>query len=267
MMPFYDDWVRIVLAACVAFIVAFVTTPGVKRFAEHVGAIDVPKDGRRVHDHPIPRMGGLAIFMGFVLSVLLFVNMSLPVMGMLLGAVIIAVLGAVDDIVSLRPLVKLAGQILAAVVAIRCGLVFDTISNPNFFSQDAFIQIFNHVDGFEYRGEGSMKAWVTRIVVNHALKALRGSGRLVFVDDVPDAPEEEDFSVPPIPAAEIQKLIQALPDGYRAVFNLFVFEKKSHKEIAALLGIKEDSSASQFFRARALLARQIKTYIKEHDNG
>lgn len=133
--------------------------------------------------------------------------------------------------------------------------------------QDAFIQIFNHVDGFEYRGEGSMKAWVTRIVVNHALKALRHSGKLVFVDDMPDAPEPEDFSVPPIPAAEIQKLIQALPDGYRAVFNLFVFEKKSHKEIAALLGIKEDSSASQFFRARALLAKQIKTYIKEHDNG
>ena len=141
MIPTFDDWVRIALAAVVAFIVAYVTTPPVKRFAERVGAIDVPKDGRRVHDHPIPRMGGLAIFMGFVLSVLLFVNMSLPVLGMLLGAVIIAVMGAVDDIVSLKPLVKLAGQVLAALAAIRCGLVFDTISNPNFFSQTAFIQI------------------------------------------------------------------------------------------------------------------------------
>ncbi|MBR4550295.1 MAG: undecaprenyl/decaprenyl-phosphate alpha-N-acetylglucosaminyl 1-phosphate transferase [Oscillospiraceae bacterium] len=141
MIPTFDDWVRIGLAAAVAFIVAYVTTPPVKRFAEHVGAIDVPKDGRRVHDHPIPRMGGLAIFMGFVLSVLLFVNMSMPVLGLLLGAVIIAVLGAVDDIVSLKPLVKLAGQILAAVVAIRCGLVFDTISNPNLFSQTTFIQV------------------------------------------------------------------------------------------------------------------------------
>ena len=141
MIPTFDDWVRIALAAGVAFIVAYVTTPPVKRFAERVGAIDVPKDGRRVHDHPIPRMGGLAIFMGFVLSVLLFVNMSLPVLGMLLGAVIIAVMGAVDDIVSLKPLVKLAGQVLAALAAIRCGLVFDTISNPNFFSQTTFIQI------------------------------------------------------------------------------------------------------------------------------
>lgn len=133
--------------------------------------------------------------------------------------------------------------------------------------QESFIQIFNHLDGFEYRGEGSVKAWVTRIVVNHALKALRSSGKLVFVDDLPDAPEEEDFSVPPIPAAEIQKLIQALPNGYRTVFNLFVFEKKSHKEIAGMLGIKEDSSASQYFRARAILAKQIKMYIKAHDNG
>ena len=141
MIPTSDDWVRIVLAALVAFVVAYVTTPPVKRFAEHVGAIDVPKDERRVHDHPIPRMGGLAIFMGFVLSVLLFVNISTPVMGLLLGAVIIAVMGAVDDIVSLKPLVKLAGQILAAVAAIRCGIVFDTISNPNFLSQDTFIQI------------------------------------------------------------------------------------------------------------------------------
>ena len=141
MLPQYHDWIRAGLAAMTAFLVAFLMTPPVKRFAEHVGAIDVPKDGRRVHDHPIPRMGGLAIFMGFVLSVLLFVNMSTPVMGMLLGAVIIAVMGAVDDIISLKPLVKLAGQIVAAVVAIRCGIVFDTISNPNVFSQDAFIQV------------------------------------------------------------------------------------------------------------------------------
>ena len=60
-------------------------------------------------------------------------------------------------------------------------------------------------------------------------------------------------------------MIKALPDGYRTVFNLFVFEKKSHREIASMLGIKEDSSASQFFRARALLAKNIKNYLKEHD--
>ena len=133
--------------------------------------------------------------------------------------------------------------------------------------QESFIQIFSHLDGFDFRGEGSVRAWVRRIVVNHALKALRGSGRLVFVDDVPDAPEEEPSALPNVPAAVVQEMICALPDGYRTVFNLFVFEKKSHREIAELLGIKEDSSASQFFRARALLAKNIKQYMKQHDNG
>lgn len=133
--------------------------------------------------------------------------------------------------------------------------------------QEAFIQIFSHLEGFEYRGEGSVRAWVTRIVVNHSLKALRSSGKLVFVDDVPDAPEEEPGGLPQVPAAVIQEMICALPAGYRTVFNLFVFEKKSHREIADILGIKEDSSASQFFRARALLAKNIKQYMKQHDNG
>ena len=129
MIASMELWVRLLLAAALAFIVSFLATPPVKRFAEMVGAIDVPKDARRIHDHPIPRMGGLAIFLGFVISVLLFVDMSTKVTGILLGAVIIAVMGAVDDIVSLNPWVKLVGQILAAAVAIRCGLVFQVVSN------------------------------------------------------------------------------------------------------------------------------------------
>ena len=125
----------------VAFLVCYFMTPPVKRFAENVGAIDVPKDDRRVHNHPIPRMGGLAIFVGFVLSVLIFVNMSMQVMGLLLGAIIIAVMGALDDILCLNPWIKLGGQFLAALVAIRCGIVFDAISNPGFHDADTTIQL------------------------------------------------------------------------------------------------------------------------------
>lgn len=131
--------------------------------------------------------------------------------------------------------------------------------------QDAFIRMIDAADRFEYRGEGCLKSWACRIVVNGALKTLRGQGKLQYVEDLPDVPEEEDVPVQKVPAAVLQRLIQELPDGYRTVFNLYVFEKKSHREIAGLLGIKEDSSASQFFRARALLARQIKTYLKEHE--
>ncbi len=129
MFPYLALWERLLLAAAVAFAIAFLTTPPVKRFAESIGAIDVPKDERRVHNHPIPRMGGLAIFLGFVLSMLLFVDMSTQIIGLLLGTVIIAVMGALDDIVNLNAWVKLAGQIVAAGVAIRCGIVVDAISN------------------------------------------------------------------------------------------------------------------------------------------
>lgn len=131
--------------------------------------------------------------------------------------------------------------------------------------QDAFVKIFQGLDGFEYRGEGSVRAWVTRIVVNGSLKSLRKGSRLNFVDDVPDIPEDDEPSLPQVPPSVVQEMIKALPDGYRTVFNLYVFEKKSHREIASLLGIKEDSSASQFFRARALLAKNIKNYLKEHE--
>ena len=129
MFPYLALWERLLLAAAVAFAIAFLTTPPVKRFAESIGAIDVPKDERREHNHPIPRMGGLAIFLGFVLSMLLFVDMSTQIVGLLLGTVIIAVMGALDDIVNLNAWVKLAGQIVAAGVAIRCGIVVDAISN------------------------------------------------------------------------------------------------------------------------------------------
>ena len=95
MFPNLALWLRLLLALTAAFVISFIMTPPVKRFAELVGAIDIPKDERRVHNHPIPRMGGLAIFLGFVISLLLFVPMSTQVMGMLLGAVIIAVMGAV----------------------------------------------------------------------------------------------------------------------------------------------------------------------------
>lgn len=134
-------WLRVLLSFAVAMIISLFMTPPVKGFAEKVGAIDVPKDGRRVHDHPIPRMGGVAIFMGFVISALLFVSFTTQVIGLLLGALIIAVMGAVDDIVNLKPWIKFSIQIIAALVAIRCGIMFTAVSNPNFRSDIGTIPI------------------------------------------------------------------------------------------------------------------------------
>ena len=141
MLPVIDEWPKLLMAFIVSLVISFIMTPPVKSFAEKVGAIDVPQDDRRVHDHPIPRMGGLAIFMGFVLSLIIFVPMSTKVSGLLMGAVIIAVMGGVDDIVTLNPWIKLAGQVLAAYVCIRSGIVFDEISNINIFAESTYVEV------------------------------------------------------------------------------------------------------------------------------
>ena len=125
-------------ALLVALVVALVSTPVVKSLAARVGAVDVPRDGRRMHDHPIPRMGGLAIFLGFLLSTLLFAELTPQLRGMLLGASVIVVLGIFDDIYALSALPKLFVQIAAALIAVFSGNVIETLSNPNIFSADPY---------------------------------------------------------------------------------------------------------------------------------
>lgn len=129
--------------------------------------------------------------------------------------------------------------------------------------QTSFVKILSSLDRFQYRGAGSLKAWMSRIVVNESLKFLHagkkaGDFKEEFSRDMDQADEEPQ--VDDIPAKELQRMIRELPDGYRSVFNLYVFEEKSHKEIGQMLGITESTSASQFHRARNMLARKIKEY-------
>ena len=128
----------IVAAFAAAGVLSYFFTPPVKRFAQKIGAIDVPKDNRRMHDHPIPRMGGLAIFLGFLLSVLLFAEITPQLRGMLLGAVVIVILGIFDDIYALSAKLKFAVQIGAALIAVLMGNQIDYLSNPNIFSSDPY---------------------------------------------------------------------------------------------------------------------------------
>ena len=121
-----------------AAVVAFITTPVVRSLAFKVGAVDVPRDNRRMHKHPIPRMGGLAIFFGFILSVLLFLPLTTQLRGMLLGAVVIVILGIFDDIYALSAKLKFAVQIGAALIAVLMGNQIDYLSNPNIFSSDPY---------------------------------------------------------------------------------------------------------------------------------
>ena len=130
MLAFENLTITLLVAMGVALVLCLLATPPVKWFAEKVGAIDVPKDDRRVHATPIPRLGGLAIFIAFVISVVIFADISFGTQGILLGSVIIVIVGVVDDIVPLKPWQKFAAQILAALVAILHGVVIDFVSNP-----------------------------------------------------------------------------------------------------------------------------------------
>ncbi|WP_370900790.1 RNA polymerase sigma factor [Chryseobacterium gossypii] len=129
--------------------------------------------------------------------------------------------------------------------------------------QNSFIKMFRSINDFEYRGDGSLKAWITRIVVNESLQYIkrRSDFRILEeVSEIPDIQDEEEPSLEEISQNTIMKIIRSLPEGYRTVFNLYVFEKKSHKEIAGLLGIAENTSASQFHRAKAMLVQKVKEY-------
>ena len=128
-----DIW-YVLLALLAAAIISCLATPLVKVLSVKYGAVDVPKDGRRMHDHPIPRMGGLAIFLGFTASMLIFVVMDTAKKGMLAGAVIIVILGVLDDKYSLPARPKLLVQIIAALVAVLAGNRIEVLSNPNIFS-------------------------------------------------------------------------------------------------------------------------------------
>lgn len=134
-------FIQLILTLTVALLAAFVLTPPVKHLAYRIGAIDVPKDDRRMHDQPIPRLGGLAIFGGFILSVLLFVEITVQLRGILIGSLMIILLGVFDDIYSLPALPKLGVQVAAALVAILHGNIIRFLSNPNVFSAATYVDL------------------------------------------------------------------------------------------------------------------------------
>ncbi|MBQ6987455.1 MAG: undecaprenyl/decaprenyl-phosphate alpha-N-acetylglucosaminyl 1-phosphate transferase, partial [Oscillibacter sp.] len=128
----------VLIALLVAMVVSFLMTPVVRSFAYKVGAIDVPRDARRMHTVPIPRLGGLAIFSGFMISTLLFVAMTPEMKSVLLGAVVIVVLGVIDDSMSLPAALKFVVQIGAALIPTLHGVTIRVFSNPNIFSDDLY---------------------------------------------------------------------------------------------------------------------------------
>ena len=128
--------------------------------------------------------------------------------------------------------------------------------------QEGFLRIFQNINSF--RQQGSFEGWMKRIMVNHALNQHKKSRKSPFFEDVDEVSESELLTFQddqevnsPVPPEKLLELIQSLPEGYRMVFNLYVFEDYSHKEIASSLNITENTSKTQLMKARRHLKKKI----------
>lgn len=152
-------WGDITIAFLLAFITAYVITPYTIRLAHKVGALDVPKDSRKIHKGVMPRLGGLSVITGFILSVIYLLivlsfeksidlfgvdNYGIKLLGFLGGIILLGIFCFIDDLKGIPALVKLAGQILAAIVVVCSGLVIDKISIGNIaaFNNPIFLKVF-----------------------------------------------------------------------------------------------------------------------------
>jgi len=138
--------------------------------------------------------------------------------------------------------------------------------------QDGFMKVFSNIGSF--RGEGSLEGWIRRIMVNTALtafKATRKQGFATDIDEMEDHLAQDDGAeggdtegiFNELQPDEIMELIRQLPEGYRMVLNLYVFEGATHKDIAEELGIAENTSKSQLSKARRFLRRRAELHLKE----
>jgi RNA polymerase sigma-70 factor (ECF subfamily) len=131
--------------------------------------------------------------------------------------------------------------------------------------QEAFIRIFRYIVKFEGRNKGSLSAWIKTIVINTTLSNNRNNLKHHFTEDVDDIQVGEtpifdilnEVDESQIKVQKIMKSIQKLPDGYRTVFNLYCLEGYSHKEIAEILNVSENTSKSQLSKARKYLRKLL----------
>lgn len=125
-----NETVKILLSFVCAFLLAFLSTPFVKKLAKKIGAIDIPKDKRRMHTDSVPLIGGLAIFLGFLVSTVFFAEIDIKIIAILSGALIMVMLGVFDDKYALGAKFKLMIQIIAAAIPVIAGVRIERIILP-----------------------------------------------------------------------------------------------------------------------------------------
>lgn len=130
---------------------------------------------------------------------------------------------------------------------------------------DGFIKVFTQIKS--YSGSGSFEGWMRRVFVNTVFEYFRQEKRKEFIILDGEEPEIETVDEnlerlfnDDITEAKLLEMIQEMPPGYRMVFNLYVFEEMSHKEIAKKMGIKENASRSQYSRAKSFLRKKLEGY-------
>ncbi|SDZ93243.1 RNA polymerase sigma-70 factor, ECF subfamily [Flavobacterium gillisiae] len=128
----------------------------------------------------------------------------------------------------------------------------------------AFMKVFTNLKTFQHNG--SFEGWIRRIMVNECISFIRVQKKVKFIEDEIYVEEGFDAADSQFSIADIQLLIDRLPDGYKMVFNLYAIEGFKHKEIATMLGINEGTSKSQLSHARKILQQQINT-IKKFEYG
>lgn len=131
---------------------------------------------------------------------------------------------------------------------------------------DSMIKVFDTIG--KYKPTGSLKSWVSRVTVNLVIDHIRKSRKFqtVSLDEKQERiPEPDKEEIRLVPKEELMKMLTRLPDTKRVIFNMFCVEGYSHKDIAAMLGIKEKTSSSLLFKARMQLADEVREYIRRND--
>lgn len=133
--------------------------------------------------------------------------------------------------------------------------------------QDSFLIIFDKIK--QYNNKGSFEGWLKRIIINTALQKYRKKNHLQLIKEVPDTEEvvEVDFEDTHLDIGFLLKLVQELPDKYRLVFNLYVLDSYSHKEISKMLNISEGTSKSNLSRARKKLKEKLEKHQQREQNA
>lgn len=128
--------------------------------------------------------------------------------------------------------------------------------------QDGFIKVFEKIAQFGQRG--SFEGWIRRIMINTALERFRKNSHTLTMEKLPDIVDNEELEENEIEFSmdELLGYVQKLPERYRMVFNLYVFEEMSHKEVAEIMGITEGTSKSDLSRARSILQNIISSKVK-----